>query len=127
MYNFILQILLMLSLGAMIYLIARAAPRIGDTIETAKKPVHSRLDRFLALLPVEKIDLIFGVFMEKWIRKLRLLLMKWDNLLAEHLNKIKKTNGEKEKTELFGENGELTNFEEKSEARNPKSETSSKF
>jgi len=108
----------MLSLGTMIYLIARAAPRIGDTVETAKKKSTSKLDRLIASLPIEKLDFIFSNFMEKTLRKLRLWLLKWDNFLTNHLNKFKKANGEKEKTELFGENGKLINSEkEKADER----------
>ncbi|MEK7193768.1 MAG: hypothetical protein AAB651_00150 [Patescibacteria group bacterium] len=112
MHNFILQIVLMVSLGIMIYLIARAAPRIGDTVETAAKKSPNKLDRLIATLPIEKLDFIFSSFMEKTLRKLRVWFLKWDNLLTNHLNKFKKTNGEKEKNDLFGENNkELTNDE----------------
>ena len=105
MYTFILQIALMVGLGTMIYLIARAVPRIGDTLEAAEKIPQNRLDKFIASLPLEKIDVIFSAFTEKLLRKARLLLMKWDNFLSGHLNKFKKTNGEKEKSGLFSENG----------------------
>jgi hypothetical protein len=101
----------MISLGAIIYLIARAAPRVGDTADLTAKNYQSRLDKFIASLPIEKLDFIFSSFLEKILRKMRVFLLKWDNLLTKHLNKIVKSNGDKEKSELFGENGEMMNDE----------------
>lgn len=93
MYNFILQILIMLSLGTIIYLIARAAPRVGDVEESFKKETfHEKLDKLIAKIPFEKIDIFFSSNFEKILRKIKLWLMKWDNLLSEHLKRIKRSN-----------------------------------
>ncbi|MBI3638647.1 hypothetical protein HY227_02800 [Candidatus Wolfebacteria bacterium] len=108
MYNFILQIALMFSLGLMIYLVARAVPRIGDDIQVS--PSVNKLDRLIASLPLEKIDSVFGSFLEKTLRRLRLVLMRLDNNVGNYLNKIKKfnnANGQKngeEKATLFTNN-----------------------
>ena len=113
MYNFILQILIMLSLWAIIYLIARAAPRVGDIEESFKKETfHQKLDKLIAKVPFEKMDVFFTVNLEKTLRKIKLLLMKWDNLLTNHLRKLKKSgNGgaKEEKQNLFAS---LTETEE---------------
>ncbi len=96
----------MTSLGAIIYLIARAAPRVGDNEESFKKfSYSSRLDRLIAKIPFDDIDAFLSIFVEKFLRKLKLLLLKWDNLLSEHIKKIKKINGDdfqkEEKPNLF--------------------------
>jgi hypothetical protein len=106
MYNFILQIFVMVSLGVVIYLIARAVPRVGDEIS---KPTLN-LDRWLGSLKLEKLDVAFGNFMEKLLRKIKLFLMKLDNVTNNYLDKIKQTklngNGQKkeEKPTLFDTN-----------------------
>ncbi len=104
MYNFILQILIMLSLGAIIYLIARAAPRVGDIEESFKDTFHGKLDKLIAKIPLERFDVFFSVSIEKILRKIKLILMKCDNLLAIHLKKIKKSDNigiKEEKQSLF--------------------------
>lgn len=110
MYNFILQIILILSLGTMIYLIARTAPRISDDIIKQSKNKTNKFDRLIFFLRLEKLDLIFHDFLEKTLRKLKLFLMKLDNIAGNYLNKVKNyksnSNGKnkKEKPTLFDSN-----------------------
>lgn len=116
MYNFILQTIIMASLGAMVYLIARAAPRVGDSEEIFGKFSYAgRLDRLIAKIPFDKIDAVLSIFVEKFLRKLKLFLLKWDNLLSEHIKKIKKTNSndfqKEEKPNLFDNQSEIINGE----------------
>ncbi len=106
MYNFILQMALMLSLGTIIYLMARAVPRVGDEIS---KPA-GKFDHWLNSLRLEKFDIILSNFLEKALRNAKLILMKLDNLTNEYLDKIKQSkpngNGQKGKEErptLFDE------------------------
>ncbi len=106
MYNFILQIITMLSLGVMIYLIARAVPRVSEEIPRPE----SKVDRWFIFLRIEKIDSLFGNFLEKFLRRIKLIIMKLDNITSDHLDKIKKSkinnNGNKseEKPSLFNSN-----------------------
>ncbi len=93
MYNFILQIIIMASLGAIIYLIAKAVPRIENLEESFKKSSAGKLDRLIGLIPLDKIDITLSTLMEKTLRKIKLNLMRWDNSVTDHLKKIKKTNG----------------------------------
>ena len=104
MYNFIFQIAIMLSLGAMIYLIARKAPQIGDDIVGQPK---NKLDRLFVRLRLEKIDALLHNFLEKLLRKIKLFLMKLDNITNSYLERVKqykpKNNGKsgQEKPNLF--------------------------
>lgn len=91
MYNFILQTTLMLSLSLMIYLIARAAPRVSD--EIVEKPQGGRIDKWFSRIPLERLDYLGANILEKFLRKLKLALMKWDNAVTNYLNKVKKLNG----------------------------------
>ncbi|MCX6703055.1 MAG: hypothetical protein NTW60_04350 [Candidatus Wolfebacteria bacterium] len=90
MYGFILQILMMSSLALMIYLVARAVPRVGDDI--AGSPAN-RFDKLIAVIPLEKIDAAFGIFLEKFLRRTRLFLLKVDNIIGGYLNNLKRMSG----------------------------------
>ncbi len=85
MYDFILQIFIMVSLGTVIFLAARALPRISETVNTSKTKTN-RLSSF----PFEKIDAAINAFSEKTLRKIKLILMKTDNMVSRQLNKFKK-------------------------------------
>ncbi|MDD5060973.1 MAG: hypothetical protein PHN44_01660 [Candidatus Marinimicrobia bacterium] len=87
MYDFILQIFIMFSLGTVIFLVARALPRISET-ETANAP-KSRTNWFSSF-PFEKVDAAVNAFSEKTLRKIKLILMKTDNMVSRQLNKFKK-------------------------------------
>ncbi len=87
MYNFILQIFIMVSLGVIIFLVARTLPRISET-ETAQNPKAKA--NWLSSFPFEKIDVAVNAFTEKMLRKIKLILMKTDNMVSRQLNKFKK-------------------------------------
>ncbi len=106
MYNFILQISLMASLGIMVYLFARGVSRVSDSIEEDAQ--KSKFDKLIDFLPLEKIDLVINEYFEKILRKIKLILMKLDNVVSNRLDKIKKTNGNnksngEKKPSLFSE------------------------
>ena len=92
MYDLILQLAVFLSLGAMIYLVARALPRVSDVETEASTPL-ARFDSFLTKLPLEKLDAIFGGFLEKVLRRLRVVVLRLDNWLNSKINQVKENNG----------------------------------
>lgn len=85
-YNFILQIFLMVGIGGVVYLFARAAPRIDDTLEQKEKDKTGKL---LSKIPIERIDMALSNFWEKFLRRMRVSLLKIDNFLMNHLNRRK--------------------------------------
>ena len=89
MYNFILQTVVFLSLGVAIYLLARAYPRVGD--EEPHANAGGFVDRLVRRLPLEKIDALLHAFFEKLLRKIKVIIMKFDNLVNIHINKLKKS------------------------------------
>ena len=102
MYDFLLQSSLFLSLGALIYLMARAVPRVDESGE-ARHPA-GRFDRMLSKLPLREIDEKLDLVFEKILRRLKIIIMKSDNLINEYLGKVKKSNGVNEKKpDLFQE------------------------
>lgn len=87
MYNFILQIFIMVSLGLVIFLVARTLPRIGET-EALQNPKAKA--NWLSSFPFEKVDVVVNASTEKMLRKIKLILMKMDNTVSKQLNKFKK-------------------------------------
>lgn len=102
MYNFILQILIFLSLGLIIYLFAKAAPRVSD------EPVPERLnpfDKLMTKIPMAKIDENINSFLSKFLRKFKVVVMKVDNFINDRLGKLTKKNGLSAGTSAKEENG----------------------
>ncbi|MDP3052392.1 MAG: hypothetical protein Q8N22_00305 [bacterium] len=85
MYDFILQIFIMVSLGTVIFLAARVLPRISETVNTSK----TKANRFSSF-PFEKIDAAVNAFLEKTLRKIKLIFLKMDNTISKLLEKFKK-------------------------------------
>lgn len=104
-------------MGIIVYLFGRAIPRVSDIEENIPKDsFQSRLDNLIARIPFDEIDIVFSTFIEKTLRKIKLLLMKWDNVVTSHINKMRKTSnggfgGEKkeEKQNLFAPVNKIEN------------------
>lgn len=79
MAEFILQIVLMLSLVVMVVLVARAVPRVNDD-EGSRK-----LEDWLRNIPIDKVDDYLKKFYYKFLRKLRVFLLKADNIVRKRL------------------------------------------
>jgi len=103
MYDFLLQTSFFVSLGVVIYLLARAVPRIHESGEIVHAP--GRFDRLLSKLPLQKIDERINVFLEKFLRRAKVVLMKLDNFINHHLGRLRKSNGNdaEKKPDLFQE------------------------
>jgi hypothetical protein len=83
----------MLSLGTVLYLVIRSLPRIEDD---GVKEKRSIFEKWLLSEAPERADLFLSNLLAKWLRKLKIFLLKMDNLLSRHLKKIKPRNGEEE-------------------------------
>jgi len=76
----------MVSLGAILYLVARSLPRIEENQDGQKTGI---LDRWASSEIPERIDAVLNGFVEKLLRKLKVILLKVDNSLAKHIKKVK--------------------------------------
>jgi len=85
MVQFIFTDILMLSLGAVLYLMVRALPRITE--EPSEK--KNFLDRWAHSDVPEKMDAAFNVFLLKFLRRVKIFVLKLDNMLSKELRKIK--------------------------------------
>lgn len=86
MFQFIVTNILMVSLGVVLYVMVRTLPRIEEETAAENK---SFLDRWVASEIPEKIDKALNSFLVKFLRKSKVLLLKIDNALGRHLQKIK--------------------------------------
>ncbi len=85
MFDLILQLVFMISLGLIVYLIAVAVPRI-DEQELEADTGMTPLGRWLKNLPLERIDAAFSASRDKILRRLKVLIMKADNFVSHRLN-----------------------------------------
>jgi len=92
MFEFILADVLMISSGVVLYVIARALPRV-DINQTDDKVKSGAFERWITSGVPEKADAILNSFMFKFLRKLKVSLLKIDNLVGKKLDKIKSKNG----------------------------------
>lgn len=90
-YNFVLQTAIFISLGVIIYLAARALPRVdGEDIHSPATP--SLFDAVFSSTMLERADTFVNVILEKVLRRLKIIVMKADNFVSESLGKIKSKN-----------------------------------
>jgi hypothetical protein len=87
MFQFIVTDLFMLSLGAILYLMVRALPRIAE--EPERKGL---LDRWAHSELPEKVDVAVNSFLFKFLRRVKIFVLKLDNTLSRELHKIKPVN-----------------------------------
>jgi hypothetical protein len=100
----------MVCLGTVLLLMVQALPRIEEVPDDEK----SFFDRWAGSEMPEKIDAAFNSFVLKTLRRTKVLILKFDNALSKHLQKIKLENTDKRPNIDFKEiSGQ--NKEEKSE------------
>jgi hypothetical protein len=112
MAMFIFTSILMVSLSAVLYLMVRALPRIAED-PAAETEKHGLLDRWAHSQIPEKVDVALNGFLLKFLRRVRVIVLKIDNALSRHLQKVKpEENGKKPNIdfkEMAGQNKEGEN------------------
>ena len=108
MLEFISVSVLMISFSAVLYLMARALPRIAE--EPQAEDRRSILDRWAHSQIPEKVDIALNGFLLKFLRKLKVLVLRLDNTLSKHLQKVKPEGNDKRPNidfkEIAGQNKE---------------------
>ena len=77
----------MMSLGAVIYLIARVVPRVTEIEAPTKEPGF--FDKLLKKISLEKVDAVLSGLLEKLLRKFKVVILRLDNLVSKHLHRVK--------------------------------------
>jgi len=83
--EFIFTTILMVCLGMVLYITVRALPRIEEVPSDEK----GFFDRWAHSEMPERIDAAFNSFMLKFLRKVKVFILKFDNMLAKYLQKVK--------------------------------------
>ena len=118
MYTIVFEVLFFAGISTMIYLVARALPRIGDDLSPL--PTSNAMDRLLNKIPTERLDELSGKVLEKTLRRVRLSLLRLDNFLGHSLERVKRSNG----NGAMHSNGKSTLFATKEEKEETVVETS---
>ncbi len=107
MVPFIATSILMVCLSGVLYLSVRALPRI---VEEPSEHMGF-FDRWAHSEVPEKIDAALNGFLLKFLRKIKVGMLRLDNMLAKHLQKIHATENEKKVgidfKDMTGENEEV--------------------
>ena len=109
MFEYVLTIILMASLGTVLYLVARSLPRVNG--ERGEEDKRGLVERWVASEIPEKADEILNSFLFKLFKRLKLVLLKIDNILGKRIEKVRPGNG--------GEKGETltSNFQDLTETK----------
>ncbi len=91
MYDFVLEILIMGSLAAMLYVAARAVPRVGEQV-TPSTPARY-LDNLFKRIPWEKLDGVINALVGKLLRKMKVYILRLDNFVSRSLKRFTNGNG----------------------------------
>jgi hypothetical protein len=86
MVAFVFTTILMVSLSTVLYLVVRALPRIVEDPSSEKSGL---LDRWARSQIPEKVDATLNGFLLKFLRRAKVFVMKIDNSLSKHLQKVK--------------------------------------
>lgn len=88
MYDLILQLALVISFGAIVYIMSLAIPRVD---EENGKPNIIRV--WIRKLPMHRLDESIRQTKDKVLRRVKIVVMKVDNFISSHLNKDKDKTG----------------------------------
>ncbi len=94
---YIFTILLLLAVGAMLYLMVRALPRVAE--EAGAKETF--LDRWARSKLPEKIDIALNGMLVKLLRRVKVVALKFDNAVSVGLRKATAEEREKERRAGF--------------------------
>lgn len=106
--QFIFTIILMICLGTVLYLTVQALPRIEEVPSDEK----GFLERWARSEMPERIDAAFNNFLLKLLRKVKVLVLKLDNALAKHLQRMKPEEDKRPNIDFKEMSGQGTKEEE---------------
>src|SRR3989344_7620936 len=94
MYDFLLQTLVFVSLGIVVFLMARALPRVREQIDQPAPAIGDKVKNLMSRIPLSKMDASLNGMLSKFLRKIRVLVLKLDNFIHDRLNRLNKKAGD---------------------------------
>lgn len=86
MLQFVVTNIFMVSLGVILYVAVRTLPRLDEAAAPEKKGAW---ERWLASGVPEKVDKALNSFLAKFLRRLKVILLRADNAVTAQLKKVK--------------------------------------
>ena len=88
LYSSILEIIMFVSLGMVILLLARALPRIEDE-SSAFSSRKDKMSNIAKHIPFDKLDESMNLILHKILRRVKVSIMKADNLVTNKLKSFR--------------------------------------
>ena len=89
MYAFLLQMTFVTSLAVMTFILLRSLPRVAT--EEAEPSLAAWFGDWIDRLPLHHIDERINGFLFKFLKRSRVFVLKLDNRLSRHLDRVKKS------------------------------------
>ncbi len=90
MLTFVIEMVMVASLAAVLYIAARVLPRVNEAEVDSVVP-HIVVVRLTGYF--ERFDEWFAFISEKFLRRVRVILLKLDNVVSKKLSRFKKETG----------------------------------
>ena len=129
MFSLIPQIILLLCFGLIVWLIIKNLPKVKDEEGGTEHNVEAgsllnKKRKFIHKIPIEKIDAKVNSFLEKVLRRSRIILMRVDTYLQKHLDTLKshskpKTIFKADDNLIAKEEINIDNVQQQDEFKNP--------
>ncbi len=87
MFDFIIQLVIVGGLGAIIVILGRALPRVEE--ESSHVDNRGAIDRMMKKIPMSSIDAAIAGFLEKGLRKIRVVNLKIENLVNSGIARLR--------------------------------------
>lgn len=82
---FILELVFFIAFGAIVFLFVRKLPYVSD-VPSEELSAHKT---FLKAEWIDEVDRKLIDLLSKWLRKIKLLVMRLDNYVSKHIERIK--------------------------------------
>ncbi len=113
---FILEFVFFIAFGAIVFLFVRKLPYVSDI--SSEEP--STRKTFFKAEWIDEVDRKLIVLLSKWLRKMKLLVMRLDNYVSRHIERIKNRHASNSDQQNILK--EIEQEEKKDEKREEKSE-----
>lgn len=87
--DYIFEIVIVSSLGVIIYVLGRALPRVSSEAEAPPSKFSLKIKAFFASLPLHKFDALVSSLTEKFLRRFRVVVLKLENMVSAGIHKIR--------------------------------------
>jgi hypothetical protein len=86
MFAFIFEIIIFVCLAILMVIALRALPRVSNEVFTESR---SRVRVHELMIALERVDDVLKILFEKFLRRLKVLIMKLDNIVTKKISKFK--------------------------------------